>query len=76
MKVRVRYNGVRADTLREYGLKAFREGPYDFSKGSCEMDEADAEILCRRDPRGFTLVKPKKRDTAKKPAVAKKPVNG
>jgi len=79
MNVLVTYTGGRASTLKEYSDKEFREGPYDFSDGPVEVDEQDAKVLLRNNPRCFEVsaiprvVKPTvaEKDAAKKAAAEK-----
>ena len=68
MKVKVKYLGKRADTLKAVKMKGFRGPAVDFTKGVADMDEKDAEILITRSPRGFELVPAAEKPAAEKPA--------
>lgn len=58
MKHLLKYLGRRAETLGKYDNPTLRGGPYDFSKGECEVDEKDAEVLIRDNPVGFKNLGP------------------
>lgn len=71
MKVRVKYKGRRAETMKKIKMKGFVAGPYDFSKGECLMEEKDADEIIRRSPIGFEVAATAEEVAAEKAAPAK-----
>lgn len=72
MKTKLKYTGNRAKSLNAFTDKRFREGPYDFSKGPCDVEEKDAKLIMKENPKAFeVLVKEVKKAPVKKAPVQK-----